>query len=156
MYGDWLSRPGAPTLMLYGHHDVVPPGRPERWSSPPFEARFVDKPGFGKNAVFSAHVNYNGRNGPFARLHEAQEGDEVVVQMADGGPTYTYKVFRKQRYTVNNIPMGDLIWTPDRPPNQEWVTLITCSCGPGRVYDPDGDGYGECLDRDVVVAMREL
>jgi acetylornithine deacetylase/succinyl-diaminopimelate desuccinylase-like protein len=23
--------------MLYGHHDVVPPGRPERWTSPPFE-----------------------------------------------------------------------------------------------------------------------
>ena len=37
VYGDWLDRPGAPTLMLYGHHDVVPPGRPERWLSPPFE-----------------------------------------------------------------------------------------------------------------------
>jgi acetylornithine deacetylase/succinyl-diaminopimelate desuccinylase-like protein len=37
VYGDWLKRPGAPTLVLYGHHDVVPPGRPERWSSPPFE-----------------------------------------------------------------------------------------------------------------------
>jgi acetylornithine deacetylase/succinyl-diaminopimelate desuccinylase-like protein len=37
VYGDWLNAPGAPTLVLYGHHDVVPPGRPERWSSPPFE-----------------------------------------------------------------------------------------------------------------------
>ena len=37
VYGDWLKRPGAPTLVLYGHHDVVPPGRPERWTSPPFE-----------------------------------------------------------------------------------------------------------------------
>lgn len=37
VYGDWLRQPGAPTLVLYGHHDVVPPGRPERWSSPPFE-----------------------------------------------------------------------------------------------------------------------
>ena len=37
VYGDWLDRPGMPTLVLYGHHDVVPPGRPEQWLSPPFE-----------------------------------------------------------------------------------------------------------------------
>lgn len=37
VYGDWLDRPGKPTLVLYGHHDVVPPGRLEQWLSPPFE-----------------------------------------------------------------------------------------------------------------------
>jgi acetylornithine deacetylase/succinyl-diaminopimelate desuccinylase-like protein len=37
VYGDWLGRRGAPTLLLYGHHDVVPPGRPEQWRSPAFE-----------------------------------------------------------------------------------------------------------------------
>jgi acetylornithine deacetylase/succinyl-diaminopimelate desuccinylase-like protein len=37
VYGEWLGRPGAPTVLIYGHHDVVPPGRPERWDSPPFE-----------------------------------------------------------------------------------------------------------------------
>ena len=37
VYGDWIKKPGAPTILLYGHHDVQPPGRPEKWHSPAFE-----------------------------------------------------------------------------------------------------------------------
>lgn len=37
VYADWLKAPGAPTVLLYAHHDVQPPMREELWKSPVWE-----------------------------------------------------------------------------------------------------------------------
>jgi sortase (surface protein transpeptidase) len=108
-----------------------------------------DKPGFGGNAVFAAHVDYwPNIIGPFYNLSQLLEDDEIVVVM-ENGLEYTYRVFFKQRYSVETIPMGDLVLAPDKPEGAEWVTLITC--GGQLVQGPQG---GEYLERDVVIAER--
>jgi acetylornithine deacetylase/succinyl-diaminopimelate desuccinylase-like protein len=36
VYGDWLHAPSRPTVLLYGHYDVVPAGPAAAWLTPPF------------------------------------------------------------------------------------------------------------------------
>lgn len=110
-----------------------------------------DRPGWDGNAVFSAHVDYFPNiRGPFYNLASMELDDEVVIVM-DNDEQYTYQVISKQRYTVSDIPMGDILWPDNRPEGEEWITLITCG-GEFRATSPSG--AGEYLHRDVVVARR--
>ena len=51
VYGELRVGADLPTVLVYGHHDVQPPGRIERWTSPPFQATVRDGRMFGRGTA---------------------------------------------------------------------------------------------------------
>lgn len=46
-----VDNPGEPSIWFLGHTDVVPPGPPEDWTSPPFKAEVRNNILYGRGAV---------------------------------------------------------------------------------------------------------
>src|SRR5215467_5907559 len=84
---EWLGRPGAPTLTIYGHYDVQPPDPLDEWRTPPFEPTVRDGCVYGRGAddnkaqhlaslLAAEHWFANG--GPPVNLRFLIEGEEEV------------------------------------------------------------------------------
>jgi acetylornithine deacetylase/succinyl-diaminopimelate desuccinylase-like protein len=49
--GEWLGAAGSPTILVYGHYDVQPPGDETEWETPPFSPSVRDDRIYARGAT---------------------------------------------------------------------------------------------------------
>ena len=106
--GEIPAPPGAPTVLLYGHYDVVPAGDETLWTSPPFEATERDGAIYGRGAADSksnilVHVGalraWEGK--PPVGIKLLIEGqEEVGSPLEEGYPSANPEPFRADAILV--------------------------------------------------------
>ena len=108
--GEIPAPEGAPTVLLYGHYDVVPAGDEGAWQSPPFEATERDGAIYGRGAADSKsnlllHVGalraWGGR--PPVGVKLLLEGQEEVGSVLEEG----YPAQRPDLFAADAILVAD-------------------------------------------------
>jgi len=109
VYGEIPGPPGTPTVLLYAHYDVQPPGRAQEWDSPPFEPTERNGRLYGRGAADDksgvvAHIAtiqaFEGR--PPVGIKIIIEGDEEF-----GDSLNTYIPHHPDLFKADVIIIGD-------------------------------------------------
>ncbi|MEU4149775.1 dipeptidase [Streptomyces sp. NPDC026659] len=125
VYAEWPSDdPDAPTVLVYGHHDVQPAAREDGWDSDPFEPVVRDGRLYARGAaddkgqVFfhtlgvRAHLDATGRTAPAVNLKLIVEGEEE-----SGSPHFRALVEEHaDRLAADVVIVSDTgMWSADTP-----------------------------------------
>ena len=108
--GEIPAPAGAPTVLLYGHYDVVPPGDESKWTTPPFEPTERHGALYGRGTSDSkanviAHVGalraFGGK--PPVGIKVVIEGQEEV-----GSAFNTYPPLDPDRFRADAMLIADM------------------------------------------------
>lgn len=125
VFAEWPSGDAsAPTVLVYGHHDVQPADRADGWATDPFEPTLVGKQLFARGAaddkgqVFfhtlgvRAHLAATGRTAPAVNLKLLIEGEEEA-----GSPNFAALVRREaERLAADVVIISDTgMWSESTP-----------------------------------------
>ncbi|AIA05794.1 dipeptidase [Streptomyces noursei] len=147
VFAEWPSGdPTAPTVLVYGHHDVQPAAREDGWHTDPFEPVTVDGRLYARGAaddkgqVFfhtlgvRAHLAATGRTAPAVNLKLLIEGEEE-----SGSPNLPALVTaRADRLACDAVIVSDTgMWAEDTPTVCTGMRGLTdCQVD---LYGPDQD-----------------
>lgn len=168
VYAQWPSAdPGAPTVLVYGHHDVQPVDPIELWTTAPFEpTRDGDRlRGRGtaddKGQVLmhllglQAHLAATGRTSPAVSLKILVEGEEE-----SGSPHFAALLHeRRDRLDCDVVVVSDTgMWAADVPSICTGMRGMTD--GQVDFHGPDGDlhsgSFGGAVPNPVTELARVL
>ena len=125
VFAEWpADDPRAPTVLVYGHHDVQPADRADGWDSDPFEPVIREGRLYARGAaddkgqVFfhtlgvRAHLAATGRTAPAVHLKLLIEGEEE-----SGSPHFrTLVEGHADRLTADAVIVSDTsMWSADTP-----------------------------------------
>lgn len=166
VYAEWPSAdPGAPTVLVYGHHDVQPAAREDGWNSDPFEPVVRDNRLYARGAAddkgqvlfhtlgVRAHLAATGRTTPAVHLKLLIEGEEE-----SGSPHFRALVEEHaDRLAADAVIVSDTgMWSEDTPTVCTGMRgLAECEI---RLYGPDQDihsgSFGGAVPNPATAAAR--
>lgn len=111
VYGEIPAPPGAPTVLMYSHYDVVPAGDESLWDTPPFEPTEIDGAIHGRGAA-DTKSNIMALVGALRAWDgKPPVGIKVVVEGLEevGGAAFTmYPEQEPERFAADVMLIGDM------------------------------------------------
>ncbi|MFG1926488.1 M20/M25/M40 family metallo-hydrolase [Cryptosporangium sp. NPDC048952] len=124
VYAEWCAAPGAPTVLIYSHHDVRAVKDDEWEETPPFEPTVRDGRVYGRGASdakgqvlahlwgIRAHLATTGRDAPAVNLKFLVEGEEEV----GSGTLEDLIEEHRDRLDADLVVFSDtMLWRADHP-----------------------------------------